>query len=259
VDPHIAFTAFTEEMDLWWVRGPINFYDSSRAVAVRCEPGVGGRLLEVYDDARGDWLELGRITIWEPGVRIAWQSSTDDVQIEVRFEPISTGTVVRVVATVPADGKDRGGSSWVRVVPPWFGAWCSNRDTAIRPARDLSRLAIAVYYAQPEAGARWLATVFGLQSPSPLPDDGEGSGWIEFHVGNCSVMVFKLEGEVPDNRAITHMPWLFVDDLEGHFAHTQASGGRIVEGIRKHGYRAYVAADLEGHQWTIAQARPTMG
>ena len=67
VDPHIAFTAFTEEMDLWWVRGPINFYDSSRAVAVRCEPGVGGRLLEVYDDARGDWLELGRITIWEPG------------------------------------------------------------------------------------------------------------------------------------------------------------------------------------------------
>lgn len=25
VDPSTAFRAFTEEMDLWWVRGPINF------------------------------------------------------------------------------------------------------------------------------------------------------------------------------------------------------------------------------------------
>jgi uncharacterized protein YndB with AHSA1/START domain len=25
VDPATAFTAFTDEMDLWWVRGPINF------------------------------------------------------------------------------------------------------------------------------------------------------------------------------------------------------------------------------------------
>ncbi|HLQ56051.1 MAG TPA: hypothetical protein VK162_17490 [Streptosporangiaceae bacterium] len=47
VDAPTAFGAFTEEMNLWWVRGPINFFDSARAVAVTCEPGVGGRLLEV--------------------------------------------------------------------------------------------------------------------------------------------------------------------------------------------------------------------
>ena len=44
VSPQVAFTAFTEEMDLWWVRGPINFYDSARAVKMVCEPGVGGRV-----------------------------------------------------------------------------------------------------------------------------------------------------------------------------------------------------------------------
>ena len=50
VDPDIAFTAFTSELDLWWVRGPINHFAGGRALAMRCEPGVGGRLLEVYED-----------------------------------------------------------------------------------------------------------------------------------------------------------------------------------------------------------------
>ena len=44
VDPVTAFKAFTEEMDMWWARGPINFWsDGGRVVEVRCEPGVGGR------------------------------------------------------------------------------------------------------------------------------------------------------------------------------------------------------------------------
>jgi len=42
VAPSTAFTVFTEELDLWWVRGPINYFDSARAVGMRCEPGVGG-------------------------------------------------------------------------------------------------------------------------------------------------------------------------------------------------------------------------
>ena len=38
VDPLTAFTAFTEELDLWWVRGPINSYGAGKLVAMRCEP-----------------------------------------------------------------------------------------------------------------------------------------------------------------------------------------------------------------------------
>jgi hypothetical protein len=59
VDPATAFRAFTEEMDLWWVRGPINFFsDAGRVVEVRCEPGIGGRIGEVLDDpATGGLLE----------------------------------------------------------------------------------------------------------------------------------------------------------------------------------------------------------
>jgi hypothetical protein len=88
VDPDTAFAAFTEELDLWWVRGPINHFAGGRAMAVRCEPGVGGRLLEVYED---DALELGRITAWEPGKRLAWRSSVDDVNIDVSFASAGSG------------------------------------------------------------------------------------------------------------------------------------------------------------------------
>src|SRR5579864_3974230 len=92
VDPETAFTAFTEELDLWWVRGPINHHAAGRALAMRCEPGVGGRLLEVYNDTTGEALELARITAWEPGKRLAWTSSIDDVRTEVQFEPSAAGT-----------------------------------------------------------------------------------------------------------------------------------------------------------------------
>jgi uncharacterized glyoxalase superfamily protein PhnB len=227
-------------------------------VAQRCEPGVGGRLLEVYDDATGDALELGRITIWEPGARLAWRSSTDDVEINVRFDATAGGTTVRVDARIPANGHDRGGTCWVRVVPPWFGAWCTERDTARRSQRDLALLALAVYYTKPATAARWLTSAFGFEPTTPLPEEDEGHEWIELRVGNCSLMVFKLEGELPDRTPSTHVPWVYVDDLSAHFARAEANEAKIVEGIHQHGYRAYVAEDLEGHRWTFAQSRPTM-
>jgi hypothetical protein len=70
VDPETAFQIFTAEIDRWWRPGPINWYDSQRAVGTRIEPGVGGRWLEIYDEANEDVLEIGRITVWEPGRRL---------------------------------------------------------------------------------------------------------------------------------------------------------------------------------------------
>jgi uncharacterized glyoxalase superfamily protein PhnB len=256
VDPATAFTAFTDEMDLWWKRGPINYYESWRVVAKKCEPGVGGRLLEVYDEATGEGREVGRVTVWEPGARLAWQGTGDDVAIDVIFEPTAVGTLVRVEAQVPKDGHDRGGTSWVRVTPGWFGAWCAKRDTASHERSDLGRFGLAVYYTKPATAARWLANAFGFEGCDPLPDD-ENEPWIEFHVANNSLMVFKMDGSVSEGAATTHVPWIFVDDVDAHLARAEAGGATIVQPIHEHGFRGYVAEDLEGHHWTFAQARPT--
>lgn len=263
-DPLTAFTVFTDELDLWWVRGPINAYDSGRVVEMRCEPGVGGRILEVYDSETGEGLELARITAWEPGRRLAWESSLDDVAIEVRFEPTATGTVVRLEATVAEGGRDRGGSSFVSVAPPWFGGWMARRDAAPHELRDLARLALTLYYARPAAAARWLADTFGFESPSPLPegedplvDEEYGFPWIELHAGNASLVIGPLAGPAVDHAQLTHVPWVFVDDLEGHLARTRARGAEIVQEIERTGFTSYVVLDLEGRRWRFAQARPT--
>ena len=265
VDRETAFVAFTDELDLWWVRGPINHHAAGRVVAMRCEPGVGGRLLEVYDDTTGEALELARITAWEPGKRLAWRSSIDDVETEVRFEPSAAGTRVRVIASLPVAGRDHGGTAWVRVVPKWFGPWCTRRDDAPRSVQDLARLALGVYYARPAAAARWLATTFGFESPDPLPDGDDplpegpyGPPWIEFRLGNSSLMIFTATSD-DAARPTTHVPWVYVDDVEEHFTHASAAGATIVTELASPwGLPFYVAADPEGNHWTFVQARPTM-
>jgi uncharacterized glyoxalase superfamily protein PhnB len=259
-DPQTAFTAFTDELDLWWVRGPVNAYDSGRLVEMRCEPGVGGRILEVYE---GDALELARITAWQPGERVAWKSSLDDVSIDVRFEPTDAGTLVRLEATVAEGGEDRGGSSFVAVTPAWFGAWMRRRDTAPREPHELARLGLTLGYARPAAAARWLADVFGFESPSALPegddpltDEEYGFPWIELYAGNASVVIEPLAGPA-DLTQVTHVPWVFVDDLEGHLARAREHRVEIVQEIERTGFTSYVALDLEGRRWRFAQARPT--
>jgi uncharacterized glyoxalase superfamily protein PhnB len=253
--PDAAFAAFTDEIDMWWVRGPINFFDSSRAIAMRIEPGVGGRVLEVYDDKDGDALELGEITVWEPGARLTYRSLVDDTEVDVRFDAVEGGTRVRVTQTLLPDGT-RALSFWPTVLR-WFGEWCAQPEKARDGRRELALLSIALYYTDPPRAARWLADVFGLESWSGLPADGDAAEWIELHHGNVAILLFPLEGEAAEGP-VTHMLWAYVDDLDAHFAHAKASGAVIVSEIEQFGYRSYTAWDLEGYGWTFVQARPTM-
>jgi uncharacterized glyoxalase superfamily protein PhnB len=257
-DPLTAFTVFTEEIDCWWVQGPINFYDSARAYSKRIEPGVGGRVMEIYDESTGDGLEVARITAWEPGARLAWRSSVDDVETEVTFDKIGAGTLVRVEATIPEGGKDIGGTSFVRVTPIWFGPWVAKRDRVAHRPLAMARLALGVHYARPAAAAQWLHDVFGFEPSSNMAADDEDHTWIEFHLGNSSLMVFKRSGELSEGAPVTHTPWVFVDDLDAHYCRAKAGGARVVEEIWQHGARAYGVLDLEGNHWTFAQASPLM-
>lgn len=269
VDPATAFKVFTEEMDCWWVRGPINFSDAGRVVEVRCEPGVGGVIAEVLDDkVSGPVLEKARITVWEPGVRVCWHSSVDDVATEVRFEPAGPGTKVVVEHRIPAGGKDEGGTAWSRVVPLWFSRWCARRGHDPGEQADIARLALGVYYARPGAAARWLAQVFGLEpvsplpaQPDPLPGGEHGGPWLELRAGNASLMIFARDagqlGHADPAASAAHVPWIYVDDLDAHLARAEQGGARIVSRHDWSWLPRYIAEDLEGHRWTFAQARPT--
>jgi uncharacterized protein YndB with AHSA1/START domain len=103
--PEHAFAIFTDEIALWWRTGTPYWNDAERGHSVRIEPGVGGRFVEVYDSETGEGFEVGRVTAWEPGRRLAltwtqvgWPEGVA-TDIEVTFEPAAEGTRVRLEHT----------------------------------------------------------------------------------------------------------------------------------------------------------------
>jgi hypothetical protein len=250
VDPATAFEVFTDEYDQWWGRGPIDAYDSWRLVERRFEGGVGGRLVEDYGDEE---RVLGTITAWDPGARLAWTAG--DVTIEVTFEALPSGTRVSVVGTVP-DGVDGTASlSMVRMAPQWFPRHVDRRARgASHP--DYGRLHLVLRSATPAATGRWLVETFGLEPTADLPEaEGDpGQTWIELRVGSAFVVLWGGGG-----TAGTDSPFVYVDDLDAHLAHSEAAGATIVSPVTEHGFRSYTAADCEGRQWVFAQSGPRIG
>lgn len=103
--PADAFSIFTDEVGLWWRIGTPYWNDPERGVSVRLEPYLGGRFLELHDIEAAEGFEVGRVTAWEPGRRLAltwtqvgWpEGATTDV--EIRFEAFEDGTRVRLQHT----------------------------------------------------------------------------------------------------------------------------------------------------------------
>jgi uncharacterized protein YndB with AHSA1/START domain len=103
--PEEAFRIFTEEIGLWWRRDTPYWNDRERGLSVRIEPGEGGRFIEVYDLETGSGMEVGRVTAWEPGRRLAltwtqvgWPDGTS-TDLEITFEPAESATRVRLEHT----------------------------------------------------------------------------------------------------------------------------------------------------------------
>lgn len=100
--PAEAFELWTAGINRWWKPGTRYWNDGRRAKGLRFEPRLGGRFIEVYDEATGEGLEIGRIKVWEAGRRIVytwreagWKAG-EITEVEVRFEPAGTGTRVTV-------------------------------------------------------------------------------------------------------------------------------------------------------------------
>jgi hypothetical protein len=80
-----AFRIFTEEIDAWYKRGPHSFHEPDKAVGLRFEPWLGGRFIEVHDAVTGEGIEIGRVSVWEPGRRLVW-TDTEGTEVDVQFD-----------------------------------------------------------------------------------------------------------------------------------------------------------------------------
>ncbi len=98
--PERAFEVFTRDIGLWWRHDGLFAFDTRRIGTLRFEPGHRGRLLEVYDD--GSSFEIGSVSAWEPGQRVAltWRQTSFEpdqaTHVVIRFEAVGNETRVTV-------------------------------------------------------------------------------------------------------------------------------------------------------------------
>lgn len=113
--PARAFEAFTAEIGQWWTPNSL-FAFTPRAPGVLSFEGRE-RLIETREG--GKVFEVGRVSVWEPGVRLVlgWRQATFTpemaTEVEVTFEPVGDETRVTVTHTgwdsVPRDHAARHG------------------------------------------------------------------------------------------------------------------------------------------------------
>ena len=203
VDPATAFRAFTEEMDLWWLRGPINFWSDG---ARRRDPVRARRRRAHHRGPRRPRRGRGARARTHHPMGTGGAGGVG----ELARRRADRGDVRRDRRRNTGEGRARRAGRRPR--QGWHGLEPRRPEVVRRLVRqtrprdheqiDIARLSLGISYARPAAAARWLAQVFGFEpdgelpeGDDPLPETEYGHPWIEFRIGNAVLNVFKLEGE----------------------------------------------------------------
>jgi len=135
VPPAEAFRIFTEEIDQWWRSGPA-FRIGPGAITLEAEPG--GRLLERNGAQQ---RVFGRVLRWEPPelLLLEWRGANfapdEKTEVEVRFDPSASGTLVTIThrgwASIRGDHPARHGQR-TRVFLRSMGSWWGQLATSLR-------------------------------------------------------------------------------------------------------------------------------
>ena len=103
VEPEHAFRVFTEQIDVWWRRGPNYRIAGKGRSLLHLEPRVGGRLFESFESDSGPKVvDTGTITVWEPPSKLVFEwravnfAPGEKTEVHVQFEAKPSGTLVTV-------------------------------------------------------------------------------------------------------------------------------------------------------------------
>ncbi|MBV8442636.1 MAG: SRPBCC domain-containing protein [Hyphomicrobiales bacterium] len=134
-----AFDVFVRQIGLWWRPNGLFRFTSGPPGRMAFEPWLDGRLTET--DTEGRAFEIGRITTFAPGERLAftWRQASfapdQMTEVDVRFEAVGDETRVTVTHSgwdrLPIDHAARHGfpetaflmrlAEWHRVLLASFG------------------------------------------------------------------------------------------------------------------------------------------
>jgi len=122
------------------------------------------------------------------------------------------------------------------------------------PPPGMSQVIPYLYYADVPKAVDWLVAAFGFEKIMVQPT-GNGRHHGEVRFGGGVVMLGtaadQFDSKSPGQaRAHTSGTFIYLDDVDAHFATAKAAGAQIVNEIGDQDYgRTYWARDPEGHDW----------
>ncbi len=129
---------------------------------------------------------------------------------------------------------------------------------AQNPPADMPRLTPYLFYEDVAAALDWLSRAFGFEERFRMPAADGRIMHAEMTSADAVVMMGcpGPEYQSPKKHGHVHqLQYVYVDQVDRHFEQAKGAGANILSEPEDkfYGDRAYVAEDLEGHQWNFAQ------
>ncbi len=129
------------------------------------------------------------------------------------------------------------------------------------PPADMTQIVPYLYYPDAGAAIAFMERAFGFTVEFALRNPSDDSVLTaRVRIGDGVILVGPgMEGfgtrAVPDPDFVSCMTYVFVEDVESHYARAKAEGAEIRAefGVHFGGNRQYVASDPGGHRWAFAQ------
>jgi len=129
------------------------------------------------------------------------------------------------------------------------------------PPADMAQIVPYLYYEDAGAAIDFMQDAFGFTIDFAFrhPDD-DTVLTAKVRTGSGVILVGPgMDGfgtrAVPDPDLVSTMIYVFVDDVDAHYARVKAAGATIRAEPHVHfgGNKQYTASDPGGHRWTFAQ------
>ena len=129
---------------------------------------------------------------------------------------------------------------------------------AQNPPEGYSRVIPYLLYEDTGAAVDWLTRTFGFRERMRMPDESGRVTHAEIELGDGVVMLGTPGGDYRSPKRLgakTQFVYVYVDDVDEHFARARDAGATIIRELsdQSYGDRNYGAEDLEGHEWYFGQ------
>ncbi len=126
------------------------------------------------------------------------------------------------------------------------------------PPEGFPRITPYLLYEDVDATLDWLVTAFGFTERVRMKGPDGKANHAEVSLDDGVVMMGHPAPDYqnPNHRGgATQLVYVYVDDVDKHYAAAKAAGARILSepADQFYGDRIYATEDPEGHQWSFAQ------